>query len=102
MLKKRILLIGILIVIALALVTGLTPTTKDPIESIQIEPTTEIKDCFATGCSGQVCADEPVITTCEFLSKYQCYKSAQCQRQANGRCGWTVTDELRACLYSNR
>jgi eight-cysteine-cluster-containing protein len=99
---NRLFLIGVLIVIVLALATGLTPTAKDPIESIEPELATEIKDCFATGCSGQVCANEPIITTCEFLPKYQCYKSALCQRQANGRCGWTVTDELRACLDSHR
>src|SRR6185503_1454534 len=59
------------------------------------------KPCFKTGCSGQVCADEEVITTCEFRAEYECYKTAKCERQANGKCGFTETPELRRCLRRN-
>jgi uncharacterized protein DUF6748 len=59
------------------------------------------KPCFKTGCSGQVCADEEVITTCEYLAEYDCYKTAKCERQANGKCGFTDTPELRRCLRRN-
>jgi len=56
------------------------------------------KPCIKTGCSGQVCSDEEVITTCEYRSEYDCYKQARCERQANGECGFTQTRELTACL----
>ena len=59
------------------------------------------KPCFKTGCSGQVCADEEVITTCEYRQEYDCYKTAKCERQANGKCGFTDTPELRRCLRRN-
>jgi len=59
------------------------------------------KPCFKTGCSGQVCADEEVITTCEYRTEYACYKTARCERQANGKCGFTDTPELRRCLRRN-
>jgi eight-cysteine-cluster-containing protein len=59
------------------------------------------KPCFKTGCSGQVCADEEVITTCEYRPEYDCYKRAKCERQANGQCGFTDTPELRRCLRRN-
>lgn len=59
------------------------------------------KPCFKTGCSGQVCADEEVITTCEYRTEYECYKTAKCERQANGKCGFTDTPELRRCLRRN-
>ncbi len=59
------------------------------------------KPCFKTGCSGQVCADEEVVTTCEFRPEYECYKTAKCERQANGQCGFTDTPELRRCLRRN-
>ncbi|HEX5966506.1 MAG TPA: hypothetical protein VFY51_11270, partial [Pyrinomonadaceae bacterium] len=59
------------------------------------------KPCFKTGCSSQVCADEEVITTCEYRSEYDCYKTAKCERQANGKCGFTETPELRRCLRRN-
>lgn len=56
--------------------------------------------CVITGCSGQVCADEEVMTTCIFLPEFACYRSATCARQANGECGWTPTVTLNACLAS--
>lgn len=64
-------------------------------------PTQNPKPCFKTGCSGQVCADEEVMTTCEYKAEYECYKRAKCERQANGQCGFTDTPELRRCLRRN-
>jgi hypothetical protein len=55
-------------------------------------------ECRPTGCSGIVCADEDVITTCEYRPEYACYQSATCTRQGDGECGWTQTPELEACL----
>jgi len=54
--------------------------------------------CNTTGCSGQVCSNQEVITTCEFLPEYVCYRNAVCERQSNGECGWTQTNELTQCL----
>jgi len=56
--------------------------------------------CIVTGCSGQVCSDEEVMTTCEYRSEYACYKNAKCERQSNGQCGWTQTSALLQCLQS--
>ncbi len=64
-------------------------------------PTQNPKPCFKTGCSKQVCADEEVITTCEFKQEYECYQRAKCERQASGQCGFTDTPELRRCLRRN-
>ncbi|WP_437659432.1 hypothetical protein [Sorangium sp. So ce1182] len=55
--------------------------------------------CMVTGCSGQVCADEGVITTCEYREEYACYSEhGVCERGASGECGWRQTPELEACL----
>ena len=54
--------------------------------------------CVVTGCSGQVCADREVVTTCEWRPEYACYRMATCERQPTGQCGWTQTPELRRCL----
>jgi len=55
--------------------------------------------CYVGGCSSQICSDDPdVITTCEFREEYACYRTATCERQATGQCGWTPTDELNQCL----
>ena len=60
--------------------------------------TTTAKACRPTGCSGQICSDEDVVSTCEFRPEYACYRTAQCKRQANGSCGWTQSSGLLACL----
>lgn len=56
--------------------------------------------CIRTGCSSTICTEpgNEQITTCEFKAEYACYQSAACERQADGRCGWTQTPELAACL----
>ena len=64
--------------------------------------TASFKPCMKTGCSGQVCSDQEVMTTCEYKTEYECYKKATCERQANGDCGFTPTPELNACLRRAR
>lgn len=54
--------------------------------------------CKKTGCSGTVCADEDVVTTCEYRPEYACYADAVCERQADGSCGFTPSEALQACL----
>ena len=56
------------------------------------------KPCVKSGCSGQICADSSVITTCEWRPEYACYSSATCERDAAGTCGWTKTAALTSCL----
>lgn len=58
----------------------------------------KIPACRPTGCSGQICADEDVITTCEYKESYACYKKAKCERHQDGQCAWTLTEDLLQCL----
>jgi eight-cysteine-cluster-containing protein len=60
--------------------------------------------CFIGGCSAQVCTDDPerAITSCEWLDEYACYRTARCERQADGACAWTDTPALRMCLAERR
>lgn len=57
-------------------------------------------DCIKSGCSGTVCTEpgNDVMTTCEFKPEYACYREAACERQADGKCAWTKSAELDACL----
>lgn len=58
--------------------------------------------CVVTGCSAQICAAEPVASTCEWLPHYACYRDTRCGRFATGgRCAWEHTPELEACLEQN-
>jgi hypothetical protein len=62
-----------------------------------------IGGCFVGGCSSQLCSEErDAVSTCEWREAYACYKTAKCERQSNGQCGWTPTSELNACLMNAR
>lgn len=55
--------------------------------------------CYVGGCSSQLCSDrQDMVSTCEFRAEYACYRTATCERQTNGTCGWTQTAELKACV----
>lgn len=55
--------------------------------------------CYVGGCSSQICSDQKdMASTCEFKEEYACYKTATCERQASGMCGWTDTPKLRSCI----
>lgn len=54
-------------------------------------------DCIRTGCSGEVCAPEPWITTCVWLPEYECLQFAPCAC-ISGRCGFVETPEFLACM----
>ncbi|MBC8133481.1 MAG: hypothetical protein H7X95_10920 [Deltaproteobacteria bacterium] len=54
--------------------------------------------CRRTGCSGQLCSDDDVASTCEFRPEYACYQTALCERQLDGKCAFTSSDALNACL----
>lgn len=57
--------------------------------------------CYVGGCSGQICSDtQGMVSTCIYKEEYACYKSATCERQSNGACGWTNTKELEMCIAS--
>jgi hypothetical protein len=59
----------------------------------------EESGCVVSGCSGQVCADQPWATTCEWQPRYACFQAARCGRFApDGACAWEPTPELQACL----
>jgi len=60
------------------------------------------KACRISGCSGQICSEEERPSTCEFSPEYDCYKTAGCERQPDGRCGWTMTPKLNQCIINAR
>ncbi len=64
----------------------------------QCVPKEDTNPCFATGCSGQICSDRDVMSTCEFLPWYACYKLASCGQDAAGTCGWSETPEFLKCM----
>ena len=62
-----------------------------------------VAPCTIGGCSGQICASEPLGSTCEWLPEYACYRTARCEPQTpDGACGWTQTPDLLGCISAAR
>ncbi|WP_106391686.1 hypothetical protein [Enhygromyxa salina] len=60
-----------------------------------------VQQCQATGCSGQICASEPVFTTCEWRAEYECLQYTTCGNNGPGwSCGWAMTPKYVECLAS--
>lgn len=58
-------------------------------------------DCKIGGCSNQLCLNldaQDQVTTCEYADYYACYQTAACEKQQNGKCGWTQTEKLEGCI----
>lgn len=75
-----------------ATTTPATPNTPGPVAA----------GCRPTGCSSQICSDQDVASTCEYREEYACYRTAKCERQTDGKCGWTQTPALAQCLIQAR
>ena len=90
------------LVVALALAGACACVTERPDRrggaSVQRSSARVVEPCVVSGCSGQICAREPLFSTCEWRPEYACFARATCAPQLNGACGWTMTDALRACL----
>jgi hypothetical protein len=69
-----------------------------PVTFATTSGTVSLDACRPTGCSGQICSDEDIVSTCEYKPEYACYKTAKCERQTTGECGWTETPVLAACI----
>lgn len=90
-------------------VTPTAPITADggipPKAVAPTTPTTPVSisgKCYVGGCSAQICSeDQGAVSNCMYSPQYACYKTATCERQASGECGWTETAELQACLKEN-
>lgn len=80
---------------------GWVKTDKCPVSNIKSR---ERNGCKIGGCSSQICGEknEDLVTTCEWRPEYECYKIAICERQSNGKCGWTITEELQKCLEQTK
>jgi len=92
-----------------------SPQGPELIEKILLSPQPSIPEnnfnensvdgCVLGGCSGELCvdeADEPVFTTCVYREEYRCYSDALCERQSDGKCGWSSTPELLQCQEDAR
>ncbi len=65
----------------------------------ETHPPAPVAACYTGGCSGEVCSDQSgIASNCIYKPEFACYKKSKCERQRNGQCGWTQTQELKICL----
>ena len=85
------------------IITSPTPTPR-PTPPAPSRPAPSKGACVPAGCSSQLCVDADkaadTVSTCEFRDTYACYRTARCERQTTGECGWTQTPALKACLQN--
>jgi hypothetical protein len=82
----------------------------DRVSALNLEKTLQSpnsqKSCVVGGCSMQFCLEQnevaKLVSTCEYIQAYQCYRTAKCERDTNtGRCGWRMDNTLASCLQNN-
>ncbi len=99
--KKRIIIIVLVVILATAVlgIGGYFSYTKFIVKP---SPNSNARaGCKVGGCSSELCVDEDsenVYSICIYSPMYDCYKTATCEKQDNGECGWTETSELQQCL----
>lgn len=64
----------------------------------QCVPADDPAKCFRTGCSGEVCAAEPIASICIWLEWYACLSLTECEVQGDGACGFTPNEAFLACM----
>ncbi len=56
-------------------------------------------ECRPSGCSGEVCSDEDMVSTCIYKPEFACYQKATCgKNKTTGKCEWEQTTELKNCV----
>lgn len=59
------------------------------------------KGCVIGGCNSELCLEEgqedEIYSICLYEPEYACLKHATCERQLDGKCGWTTTTEYSVC-----
>ena len=89
------------ITLCLAFCLAACGSSSKPAPEPQPQPPPPVQGaCVKSGCSGTVCAEpgKEMLTTCDYKPEHGCYKTATCERQPGGACGWTQTAEMTACL----
>ena len=68
-------------------------------ETVSNEFEVVASSCRVSGCSDEICAEEPQASPCLWQPYYACFRGASCGPfGSNGACGWEPTPELASCL----
>lgn len=103
---KQGLSLASLAIIALAIPIGIVAVQQPQLlgslaASKSLNAPIQAKECAITGCGGELCVDAdyaPLQTNCSLSQRFACYQEASCVLQADGNCGFVITEEVQACL----
>ena len=62
------------------------------------DKTPEPTQCISTGCSGEICAAMPTVSTCLWKPEYACFKLTECTTSPDGECSWQKSEQFLKCL----
>ena len=98
--NKKYIVVAVITVLAVGAFFGLKREIMAPSEMLPVTGNTPSKICVTGGCSGELCVEKgnDVASTCIWDDSYACYKTAKCEVQSDGNCGWTQTLQLQQCL----
>ncbi len=59
----------------------------------------EVADCVIAGCENNLCVEsgEDLLDECDYADRLDCDTRGICERQPDGVCGWTQTEEVVHC-----
>ena len=83
--------LGLSLIVVLAMLGGETGGTCVPIQPTEPQ-------CVVSGCSGEICASEPVGSDCVWQPEYACLSLSTCGPLGEEACGWEQTPAYLACL----
>eukprot|EP01017_Pseudomicrothorax_dubius_P039109 TRINITY_DN5956_c0_g1_i4.p1 TRINITY_DN5956_c0_g1~~TRINITY_DN5956_c0_g1_i4.p1 ORF type:complete len:141 (-),score=31.53 TRINITY_DN5956_c0_g1_i4:90-512(-) len=66
-----------------------------------LRETEKASNCRRTGCSGQICASEDIVSTCEWREEYACFRHAICGRfgkEESNECQFLYNPTYYECL----
>ena len=74
---------------------------------VKTTPSQPSGECIRAGCNGEVCIEDTpnasndrLARICMYKEEYKCMKNSRCEKQSDGKCGWTQTEEYNQCMNS--
>lgn len=59
----------------------------------------QVADCVVAGCENQLCVEsaDDLLDECDYGDRLDCSIRGICERQDDGECGWTETEDVIRC-----
>lgn len=86
-----------LLLVVIILLLGCQEKLEETPEEISEKECELNSDCKVSGCNGEICGKEEMMSICIYKPEFECYKLSKC-KCIKGKCNWEQTEELLSCL----